>query len=149
MRAIALALILACGLPAFAQQKPHDGNWWNTLESNERMLVLAGFVEGMELGKSFSIWEGTDDGKFDQWAARADQSFGNHWKRYMVGTNTGQLRDGLNVLYTDFRNRNIALPFAMWIVVNQIGGTPEAEVQILIEAFVEIRNKAHYRRNEI
>jgi len=133
LRAILFACFVACASPTFAQA--HDGNWWNKLDSDERMYVLAGFVEGMELGKSFSIWEGIEDGRLTTWSSRAEQSFQNHWKRFMVGTNTGQLRDGLNALYADFRNRNIALPFAMWLVVNQIAGTPEAEVQKLIEAF--------------
>jgi hypothetical protein len=47
----------------------------------------------------------------------------------------GQLADGLDVLYGDYRNRNILLLNAVWLVLNSISGKSDAEMQKMIENF--------------
>jgi hypothetical protein len=41
--------------------------------------------------------------------------------------------DGLDVFYSDYQNRRIKVYGAVWLVLNQISGKPEPEMQKLIE----------------
>ena len=53
MRAVVLALFVTFATPAYAQSE-HDGGWWNNLNATAKISVLAGFLDGSELGKKFA-----------------------------------------------------------------------------------------------
>jgi hypothetical protein len=132
MRLIAFALLLAFASPCFAQNR--DGNWWNELSATQRSYTLVGFMEGMDLGKNFTEWGGLQSGKAAPWVGTAEASYVEYFNKYVAEVSMGQMSDGLNEFYKDFRNRSISVSDALWIVLKQIAGTPQAEVDALIEA---------------
>ena len=46
-----------------------------------------------------------------------------------------QLVDGLDSFYKDYRNRTIKVHDAVWLVVNEIAGTPQQTMGKLIESY--------------
>ena len=44
-----------------------------------------------------------------------------------------QIVDGLDTFYKDHQNRSIRLKAAVWLVVNTIAGTPQDELDKMIE----------------
>src|SRR5687768_12847425 len=126
IKVLAFALCVASASPALAQER--DGNWWNTLGAPQKSLIMVGFMEGMELGKSFSIWEGVKKSSAEPWVWKGTESYVNYFNKFVAKISYGQMTEGLDVFYKDFRNRSIVLPDALWIVLNQISGTPQAEV---------------------
>jgi hypothetical protein len=57
------------------------------------------------------------------------------WARYLGGVTTGQICDGLNEFYKDYRNRRINIPNAVWIVLNMTSGKSDDEVRSMVEHF--------------
>lgn len=54
--------------------------------------------------------------------------------RYGIyGITNGQLQEGLNLFYSDFRNKQIKLFSALYLVKNQIKGTSSEEIEATIE----------------
>ena len=51
--------------------------------------------------------------------------------KYIVHVSSGQLVDGLDAFYADFQNRNILISNGVWIVVNQIAGSPNVNDMII------------------
>jgi hypothetical protein len=47
----------------------------------------------------------------------------------------GQVSDGLDAFYKDYRNRSIRVVDAMWVVANSIAGTPQKEIDAMTENF--------------
>jgi hypothetical protein len=47
----------------------------------------------------------------------------------------GQLVDGLDSFYGDFRNRRILVYSAVWLVLNEIAGTPQDELDKMIQSW--------------
>jgi hypothetical protein len=41
----------------------------------------------------------------------------------------------LDVFYSDYRNRKIAIPSAVWLVLKSIAGTPKEELDKVIENY--------------
>ena len=81
----------------------------------------------MALGKHFSYWEYIEDGEAAQ---RTNASFRNYWDKFVAGTNTAQVVDGLDNFYGDYRNRKILVQDAVWLVLNNVAGTPNVEQMI-------------------
>jgi hypothetical protein len=53
--------------------------------------------------------------------------------RYLAHVTVGQQVEGLDVFYKDYRNRKILTINAIWIVLNEIAGTPRSTIDTLIE----------------
>ncbi len=87
----------------------------------------------MELGKNFSIWLSFERGGESKCAGEAAGSYDHYMRRYMSTVTNGQIRDGLDDFYKDFRNRSILIPDAMWIVVRQIAGDSKPDIEHLTE----------------
>jgi hypothetical protein len=52
---------------------------------------------------------------------------------YLTNVTSGQLADGLTAFYSDYRNRRILVSNSVWLVLNEIAGTPKDEMDKLIE----------------
>jgi len=65
--------------------------------------------------------------------------FQNSWDRteidrYVLKSGTvGQIKDGLDVLYDDFKNRQILLADAFYVVKKQIGGSSPEEIETILQ----------------
>ena len=60
-------------------------------------------------------------------------SYDSYMRKYLSNVTNGQLVDGLDKFYSDFRNRRIKVNDAVWLVLNQVAGEPEAEMEKMIE----------------
>jgi hypothetical protein len=125
---VAFAVVLLLATPSRAQDERRDGNWWNMQPANRKAEFVTGFFDGMLLGKMYSqpLVESTATGGFDQLQLRerdaVEARFAARTKKYLENVSDGQISDGLNEFYKDFRNRSIRVFYAVDIVLRQIAG---------------------------
>jgi hypothetical protein len=130
----ALMLFVVAFSSASAQESSRrDGNWWRDQTKLHQANYITGFFDGMELGNRFSIWKHLHDKKAGDAVYRAVTSYNEYLNKYFGAVTAGQLVDGLNDFYADYRNRSIKLHDGIWLVVNQIAGTPKEEVDLMVE----------------
>jgi hypothetical protein len=134
-RWLALILIVSLCAPVSAENNRRDGNFWLSLDAPAKLAYLVGFYDGMLLGKDFS-YLGLEKAAIAEVGTQTVTSFNNMMAKYMANVTTRQLADGLDAVYnSDFRNRKILINNAVWLVANQIAGTPKANVDQMIETF--------------
>lgn len=136
-RFLVLVIASALCLPAAAEvNQRRDGNWWRTSPALEKLAYVTGFFDGMALGSELS-YSGIRDkaGRIDP--ALVDKVATSYTAMSVQFKNVtnGQLADGIDKFYEDYRNRTILLSDAVWLVVNSISGKSDAEMQTMIENF--------------
>lgn len=115
-------IVVASVASASAQPAVRDGNWWrkfDALGSRGDVVKLAyatGVLDGGVIRSGLDL--ATKNTPTD--------SLG-------LNMNAQQLVDGLNHLFADFRNRSVEIRFATVIVFRQIAGSPQAEIDSMIE----------------
>ena len=119
-----------------------DGNWWLSLTEEFRLKYIVGFFDGMDLGRDFSIWKWlrASNKALDPCLDKVAESYSEYNEKYLKNVTNGQLVDGLDNFYSDYRNRRITLKNAVWLVVNGIAGTPQDQLNKMIE---------NWRRNTV
>jgi hypothetical protein len=132
-------LVLVSFVTLQADDARRDGNWWREQSQATKANYMIGFFDGMDLGKYFSYWglppksgTGLVDPKVDP-AAQVIVSYDGLVTRFMSHVTNLQVSDGLDMFYSDYRNRTIRIHSAVWVVLNMIAGKPEKEIQDLIE----------------
>lgn len=133
LRCAAVVCLLAA-LPALGQGTRRDGNWWRDQGETSRLAYITGFFDGTKLGNYFSYW-GMKDKDENANVLGPIKSFSDYGAKYLAHVSNTQLSDGLTVFYQDYRNRKIELTEGIWLVLNTIAGTPEQEIQTMIEAY--------------
>jgi hypothetical protein len=100
-----------------------DGNWWRTQSEASHYNYITGFMDGTILGYNFSYWNFVHtDAKC---ADLVHDSYNSLASQYFKNVTNDQLADGLTKFYEDYRNRRIAADDAVWLVLNEIAGTPK------------------------
>jgi hypothetical protein len=135
MRQILFCLLVSISIvqTGFAENR-RDGNWWNSLDDDFKYSYIVGIYDGLLLGNNFSLW-GISSKTDCDCVSEAISSFYDYNHTYMSNVTNGQIVDGLNEFYKDFRNRRIRVGGAIWIVVKDIAGTPKEEMEKLIESW--------------
>ena len=115
---ISCCLVLIASL-AYADSQNPDGNNWSTLGKSWQIGYVKGFVDGT-------------NGMF-----LAPFSFGEKPNKKLLGhvingPTLGQLIDGIDLLYSDFKNRNIPLVYAIHVVNKQIKGTSQDDIEQIL-----------------
>ncbi len=136
-RYIVLSLLLASTvrLNASTDLSRRDGNWWTGETETFKLAYVAGFYDGMDLGNRFSYWDLLKEDTMKSCLSRVSTSFSTYEQKYMGNTTNSQLVDGLDSFYSDYRNRRIVLPSAVWLVVNGIAGMPQKDLDKMIESW--------------
>jgi hypothetical protein len=136
---VTFVLTLLAGLPfAVADDNRRDGNWWLNQPKTTRAIYAVGFFDGMDLGHVFSFWKYASDKKSQQtWIPLTWESYGEYTQKYLNNVTAGQLIEGLDSFYSDYRNRRIRVSDAVWLVANSIAGTPEEQLNKMIESWRE------------
>jgi hypothetical protein len=130
---IAALLILMVYSLCLGEDIRRDGNWWLSQEKHFRTFYVIGFIDGMEFGSHFfALKNGTEAEQLC--IAQAIESFREQRQKYFGNVTVGQLSDGLDSFYADYRNRRIVVFAAVWLVVNGIVGTPEEKLNKMIES---------------
>jgi hypothetical protein len=140
-RILILVIALALSLPAVAEATGRrDGNFWRGSTAHDKTVYVTGFFDGMTFGGRLSSWSmnlarpdvHAEIKVLASYDAMADYYFGH--------VTAIQLADGLDKFYEDYRNRNIQIYDAIWLVANSISGKSDAEMQTLIENFRKTAN---------
>ena len=141
-RFASLSILWALALPLFsAQDNRRDGNWWRARPRATKLAYLVGFFDGMELGERFSYWGlPQKDGKMNPATGDIGESYDKMYSQYIKNVTSGQMVDGVDKFYEDYRNRSIRIYDALWIVANMISGKSDAEMQTMIESFRKLTN---------
>ena len=66
---------------------------------------------------------------------QAEETYIANVTKFFSNVTNGQLVDGVDTFYKDYRNRSIRVPNALWRVVMQIAGTPQDQLDQMIEDF--------------
>lgn len=129
-----LAVSLFLALSQTAQPQPRrDGNWWRTLDRIQQISFTLGMLDGINIGGNFAWWETYSTSPADPCIKKAQTSHEHYVRRYLTNVSSVQLRDALTSFYSDSRNRHIPVERAVWLVLNVLAGTPENELQEMIE----------------
>ena len=115
------------------QESALDGNKWLLMGENSKYSYIVGFLEGMFLGHCFTTWGLPGDQMVGSAWASATDSYNEHWNRFVGDVAYRQFFDGLDKLYSDYRNRKIRIKNGMWIVMSEISGQPAPIMETMIE----------------
>jgi hypothetical protein len=128
--------ILTLSSLSWSADNRRDGNWWLGQEKYVKNIYVVGFFDGMDLGNNFSVWKHTNGTKAQQACmVQAIDSYREYSQKYFGNVTAGQLSDGLDSFYADYKNRRIMVSAAVWLVANGIVGTPEDKLNKLIESW--------------
>jgi hypothetical protein len=114
-----------------AHAKDRNGNWWRDLDRAEKLMYVLGVADGTNLGYGFTTWKLARDKSAGDAHERATAANIEYTKRYMSKVTTDQIVDGLDVFYSDFRNRSISTFGATWLVLAQVAGDQDVEEKII------------------
>jgi hypothetical protein len=95
--------------------------------------TMVGFFDGMDLGHNFSVWKFLKDKTANECTSKAHESYNDFLAQYFRNVTNGQVVDGLDSFYSDYRNRSILVHDAVWLAVNEITGTPRGRLDAMIE----------------
>ena len=125
---LAVALVFVLANFATAQNDRRDGNWWNARTAAYKTAFITGLFDGMELGKVVAqpIVQTRPGGGLNQDQLKEfdviEARFRERAEKYFGKVTNGQVSDGLDEFYKDFRNRAIPVHHAVDVVVRQISG---------------------------
>jgi len=124
----------------------HDGNWWRSMEVDHSNVgaayamykagYLAGVTDGLPtLGPHLLATSAIDPAVKAQillaYRNTIDLTFFSGRWTY------GQLVDGVDAFYQDFRHRRIVVPYALHIVLLQMAGAPQSDLDKMIAEYRE------------
>jgi hypothetical protein len=127
-----VALPFSCVLAQTSTQR--DGNWWRDKDDIAKLDYVIGIFDGMELGHDFTFWD--IEGAKEKGSSCLDQALSSYSKfsgKFFANVTSSQIADGLDVFYKDYRNRSIRVYDAIWVVANNIAGTPQEKIDKLTE----------------
>ncbi len=137
MKNLVLAFVaLFVAYPAFSQDAAMDGTWWQRTDKTTKVTFLVGVREGahfMANHAAFSTCRHLLADKFAQCQQKAEADMYETFGRYSNGVTHGQLYDGIDALYADYRNRRLSITALMPVVLRSIGGMPSAEADRWLE----------------
>lgn len=112
-----------------------DGNEWNSWPRFKKLVYIDGLITGINtavIGVAGNIIMGGERPS-------------KHIYRYLINKVTvGQIVDGIDLLYKDFKNRNIYVIDAVYVVYKQIKGTPPEDIERILLWLRSGRKKNDY-----
>jgi hypothetical protein len=135
---LVVILMLPCSVLA-QESTRRDGSWWLQQTTTDQINCFIGFLDGMDLGSYFSYWGISK--KSPNASAEAVSSYNDYVQKYLNHVSVGQIVDGMNDFYNDYRNRSILIPDAAWLVLNNIAGTPKDQIDKMTENWRQAASK--------
>jgi hypothetical protein len=115
-----------CLSPVRADDERRDGNWWNMMSTSQKNNYVIGFFDGMDMGVFLGEPSIIVAGKASEAKVAELQVIQKRYdaaaKKYFENVTKGQVVDGLDEFYKDFKNRSITAIWGIHIVVHQIAG---------------------------
>ena len=125
------------------QQRRNAEQQKNSLGSAKNIIDMdgddwTGFAEAIKIGYILGFQSGTYGviiGNLQKNAKNRDsKAWNNQLVQYYLGKITvGQIINGLDVLYGDFKNKQIKLVYAVYIVKKQINGASSEEIEAILQ----------------
>ncbi|MGA9362845.1 MAG: hypothetical protein WBW16_00570 [Bacteroidota bacterium] len=116
-----------------------DGNYWTSEKwfgtRSLKLPYIGGLLDGLQLGHYFSYWGIVSKKLKEDCVGQAVRSYDEYFDRYVADVTVGQIVDGLDDFYADYRNRRITIIDATWLVLNGVAGTPKEELDKMIESY--------------
>jgi hypothetical protein len=138
-----------------------DGNNWRQFDRTMKVMFVTGFMVGSDNIVSHHLIsiEGYDKEKAQSLSSKVyslkdgekitlskEETLSLQYEVYfdanqslmtyvLNGITVGQIMDGLNALYEDFKNRSIQLSDAIYIVKKQIRGAPKEDIEQILLFF--------------
>jgi hypothetical protein len=119
---IVAASLFVCSVALTADEARHDGTWWNRQSAGFRLFYVLGFMDGMDLGSRFSTPESAEVKGAPDRSDDPRRTYQRRTEHYFANVTVGQVSDGLDAFYRDYRNRSISLADGFEIVVRSIKG---------------------------
>ena len=121
--------------PAAPTGNVRDGNWWLQRETQEKLFYTIGTMDGFWLSGIMTVWAPADRGSRGSAPSGAQtwQAMLSMHNKYFGNVTNNQLVNGIDEFYSDFKNRRIDTPNAIWVVLNQIAGTTPVALQAMVE----------------
>ena len=145
MKGMVAALIALLVASAAIAGTGYSGDWWTHLSFDDKVHYLVGFLDGQTLAhRKFdsSIFHALQDPKTGQYDQNRNpglialqNAVQAEYKIDFNGVSPGQLIEGLNKLYADYRNLRIELADALDVVVLSISGGTDAQTEGLLEFY--------------
>jgi hypothetical protein len=135
------AVALCCLVAGSASAQEFDGTYWHGMTEQNRLGYVIGFTEGLEFlslaGPVVICLPGPAE-KLEGCVRNNVKALEGEIGRFR-GVTFGQLKDGLDTFYSDYRNRRIKIRGAINHVTRAIAGEPAAD----LERSVEMMRKAN------
>lgn len=119
-----------------ANEVRFDGNFWKKCNETTRELFARGVLGGMTLGHDRVLGSMMFEVGNPNYNAKCFEKVSNLHKSLEVGIKkigAEQIVDGIDEFYSDFRNRSIVIKWAFLVVMQQIDGKPEKDINEYIE----------------
>ena len=141
-------LFLLFILPVHGLEKeiPNNGYWWEALSDSFKLGFVVGIAEGYHASYAIfdALWEfrPTEDSLSN--CLRVMRSY-NQWLnilRYRTTEVTyGQMMDGIDKFYKDYRNKQIEVQSIMGLVKMQIEGKSQTEIDSVARDLRQLHSK--------
>jgi hypothetical protein len=122
---IILVMLGGLTMQAQQQQEPHNGNWWIKEDTKlKQLLYVMGFLDGLNDGESRlsgEVYVNSDKVKFADCLKNISAAY-KRLDRYTDNVTVGQMWEGVDDFYKDYRNRSILVSNAIDIVLRAIKG---------------------------
>lgn len=134
-RCIVLIAALSASFAALGEPNQRTGNFWRSMDQLQQQIYLAGIMDGTELGRDLISMGCYGKQLYDNpegvlCSVDAQGKFVVGYDNYLQNVSSEQIRDGLDALFEDFRNRKIRVDDGVFIVLRQIAGDPETDTLI-------------------
>lgn len=153
--AVILTLAFFASLAAHADQGTRDGTWWRSLSPLQKNAYVVGFLDGTDYGtqNAASLVLGhltgrtlPSDGReeaeaqaFMEWAKGLYYEI--HKSTFLDRVKAGQLVDGVDHIYSDYRNRRIPPVLIIDVAAEAIRGSSDAEIERRLEGLRKMVSK--------
>lgn len=122
-----------------------DGNEWQEMEGIEKTVFIEGFLigsnyvveenkcEDMQLINRLTTESGKKVSEFDRGMAENEKIGNIILQRFsFYNITVGQIMEGLDILYKDFKNKGIKVSDAIYVVKRQIEGTSPVDIEKIL-----------------
>jgi hypothetical protein len=117
-------------------QEIQDGNWWLKQNYKTKTSYVIGYNDGMFLGRLFDTFNLDSTAK-----EQVNKSYDYCNNKFLFNVSIGQICEGLDSLYADYRNRNILVQLGIWAVLNSIHGISQPDYEQMLERLRKITVK--------
>jgi hypothetical protein len=129
---LVFAIVAAITRSATAQQEM-NGSRWNKFTEDMKIGFAAGFIQGVEFANQIIVVGFGSVGSDVSTLAKAQQFYGAYLANTFDEITVRQVVDGLDSFYKDYRNPNITMDKAAWVIAHAVKGTSQAEIDTMTE----------------